>query len=87
MSGLTLKDKASLAALYELPDFKAFKKLCAVKRQKVMQLLLQQDMSVPGADKRVSMLQGQAYALDMVVQEMQSIHRREIDRAVKEKAA
>lgn len=84
MTGLTLKDRAALSFLYERDEFKAFKKLCALKRQKVADMLIQQDMSSPGADKAVALLQGQAYTLEYLLKEMQQIHRREVDGAVRE---
>lgn len=85
MAGLTLKEKAALALMYELPEFKAFKRWCLVKRQKVAELIIQTDMSSPGAAEQIAMLQGQAYALEMILLEWQKYHKQDIDKAVKEK--
>jgi hypothetical protein len=86
MAGLTLKEKTALAYLYELPEFKAFKRWCVIKRQRVAELIIQVDMSSPGARERVSMLQGQAYTLEVILKEWQKYHKDDIDKAIKEKA-
>ncbi len=81
MTGLSGKERTALSYLYELPEFKAFQKLCTLKRQKAADLIIQQDMSVTGADVRISMLQGQVYALEMIVLEMRKIHKTDIEKA------
>lgn len=84
MTGLTAKERSALAFLYELNEFKAFKKLCQVKRDKVAEMIISQDMSISGSDKIISFLQGQAYALEYISKELQSIHKKEINIAIKE---
>lgn len=86
MTGLTAKERAALAYLTELDEFKAFKKLCTLKRQKVADQILAFNMSQPGATEQAAMLQGQYYALEFILKELQSIHKKEIDAAVKEKS-
>lgn len=84
MAGLTGKERAALAYLYELDEFKAFKKLVANKRVKVAEMLVQKDVSQPGALAQIAMLQGQAYALEYLILEMQQIHKKEIAKATAE---
>lgn len=85
MAVLTTKDRAALGFIYELDEFKSFKKWCNAKRQKVAEQIIGIDMSQDGADKRIAMLQGQAYTLEFFIKEWQKIHRQEIDKAIAEK--
>lgn len=84
MAGLTGKDKEALSYLYELPEFKSFKKWCGMKKAKAAELLLKLDMSAVGSEKTVTMLQGQAYAFDAILLELQKIHKKQVEKATHE---
>lgn len=84
MAGLSVKDKEALSYLYELPEFSSFKKWCRTKRLRVAELLMQQDMSAPGSQQKVAMLQGQAYAFEVLLLELQKIHKKQVEKATHE---
>lgn len=75
MAELNSKDKLVLAHFYETEDFKAFEKLCGIKRLIVADQILKVDMSAPGAVERISMLQGQYNALEFLLLEIRKIHK------------
>jgi hypothetical protein len=75
MAGLTPKIKEDLALFYDTDQFKSFQKFCNQKRDKIMRQLLSHDMSAPNSDKVVSMLQGQAHALEFLQLEIRKIHK------------
>lgn len=69
------RDKLVLAHFYETEDFKAFTRLCEIKRLKLAEQVLGTDMSTPGSTEKVSMLQGQYGALDFLLMEIRKIHK------------
>jgi len=81
MAGLTAKDKEALAYLYELPEFRSFRKWCGTKVATAANMILKVDMGQSGASERVSMLQGQSSALQAMLIELQKIHKKEMAKA------
>lgn len=75
MARLTPKDKLGLAYIYELDEFKSLTHLCDDKRMRAATEMLSIDMSQPGSSNRVSMLQGQIYAFEMLLLEIKKIHK------------
>jgi hypothetical protein len=75
------KDRAALAYIYELDEFKSFKKLCLTKRAKIADQIIGCDMSQPGSSERISMLQGQAIALEFILLEIKNYHKQEMQKA------
>lgn len=75
MAELPPKIKEALALLYERPEFKALEKWSENKRLEVAEIILNTDMSSNGADKKVAMLQGQAYAHKIMLLELRKIHK------------
>lgn len=84
MAGLTAKDKAALSYLYELDEFKAFKKMCLYLREKATKLIVGVNMAEAGSDKIIAQLQGQINALDAISLLWQKIHKAEIEQTVKD---
>lgn len=74
------KIKNDLAYLYELPEFKSFKNFCDEKRDKIAKQILAIDMSAPDAVIRIAMWQGQYEALQFIQLELQSIHKKEMEK-------
>lgn len=75
MAELPAKDKEALALLYERPEFKSLQKWNDTKRLVFSEQLLKVDMSAPGSSERVSFLQGQAYAHELMLLELKKIHK------------
>jgi hypothetical protein len=73
---LTTKDKEALSYIYELDEFKSFKKLCDSKRLKIAEQILNVNMADEGSAFRISMLQGQYNALEFILLEIKSIHKK-----------
>lgn len=87
MAVLTAKDKAALSYIFELDEFKSVKKLFVYLRERATKQLISFDMSTPGADKVIAMLQGQINALDKLTDQWRKYHQDDVDRAVKEQKA
>lgn len=77
---MTPKIKSDLAYLYELEEFKSFKKFCDMKRTKTAEQVLSVDMGAPGSSERVAMLQGQAFALEYLLLELKNLHKKEMQK-------
>lgn len=75
MAELLPKDKAALALIYEMDEFKSFQKLCNSHIADIAEKLLVLDMSTPGTERVVTFLQGQALALKNIQLEMKKIHK------------
>lgn len=75
MTGLTSKDKEDLALLYERPEFRALKKWSDIKKLKCAEELLKVPMGTQGSSERIAMLQGQAYAHEIMFLELKKIHK------------
>lgn len=75
MAELNSKDKLVLAHFYETDDFKAFVKLCEVKRDKIAKQILSEDLSSSGSHEKIAMLQGQYNALEFLQLEIKKIHK------------
>ena len=75
MSGIAPKVKEALALLYEYPEFKALEKWSEAKRAQVAEQLLAVTMGVAGSSERIAMLQGQAYAHEVMLKELRKIHK------------
>lgn len=77
---MTPKIKSDLAYLYELDEFKSFKKFCDIKRMKAAEKVLNIDMSSAGSSEKVAMLQGQTLALEYIFLEIKNIHKKEMEK-------
>ena len=75
MTELAPKIKEALALLYEHPEFKALEKWSELKRLECAKQILKTDMSSNGASHKVAMLQGQAYAHNVMLLELRKIHK------------
>lgn len=75
MIGIPPKVKENLALLYDYPEFKALEKWSEVKRAQVAEELLKVTMGAPGSSERIAMLQGQAYAHEVMLKEIRKIHK------------
>lgn len=75
MAELAQKTKEALALLYERSEFKALEKWSEIKRLEAAEMILNTDMSNNGADKKVALLQGQAYAHKVMLLELRKIHK------------
>lgn len=75
MVGLSAKHKEALALLYEYPEFKALEAWNRYKQAKCAEHIMNVDMGAPGATERVSMLQGQAKAHELMLLELKKIHK------------
>lgn len=73
MAGLTSKNKEELAYIYELDEFRSFKKLCSNKRANLATKILGLDPSQPDFPTQAAMLQGQYYALEYLLLEMKKL--------------
>jgi hypothetical protein len=85
MAELLPKDRAALAFIYELDEFKSLKKWADAKYVETAKQLLKVDMGQPGAPARVGMLQGQAYAFEFMMLELKKIHKTEMEKEFKKK--
>lgn len=70
------KDKESLSYLYELDQFKSLTRLCNQVTRGIADKLLVVDMTQVNADKTVSFLQGQAFALKSLQAKLRDIHKK-----------
>ena len=75
MAELNAKDKEALALLYERPEFKSLVKWNELKRRAFLDQIVQVTMGQPGSSERVAMLQGQAYAHQLMLLELKKIHK------------
>lgn len=75
MVELNPKIKEALALLYDRPEFKALEKWSEAKRLECAELILKTDMSSTGASHKIAMLQGQAYAHNVMLLELRKIHK------------
>ena len=75
MAGLSSKDKLNLAILYEYTEFSSLRKWSEWKRAKCAEQILGVDMGSPGASERIAMIQGQAYAHEVMLLELKKIHK------------
>jgi hypothetical protein len=75
MSGLSSKDKQALALLYEYPEFKALERWNEYHRQKCATQMIGVVMGQPGSSERIAMLQGQAEAHRVMLEELRKIHK------------
>jgi len=85
MAELLPKDRAALAFIYELDEFKAVKKWCAAKQAKIANQMMNLDMSSPNSEKLIAMWQGQYHALNGLLSEWKKVHKQEIEKALKDK--
>lgn len=69
------KDKELLSVLYEMEHYKPLVKLMKSVRKDIADLLIGVDMTGDNADKRVSFLQGQHFALKSLESKIKQIHK------------
>jgi len=75
MINLSPKIKEALALLYDYPEFKALEQWSEHKASELLEQILGIDMSSPGADKRVAMIQGQVMAHRFMLKEVKKIYK------------
>ena len=75
MAGLTPKIKEALALLYEYPEFKALEAWNKYHAAKCMEQMVKVIMGQPGSSERIAMLQGQATAHSLMLEEIRKIHK------------
>lgn len=84
MAGLTGKDKEALVYLYELNEFKSFKRWCTVLKNKAKSLMTNVDMRAPGASETIAGLQGQIHALENIDKAWAQFYKKQVAAAKKE---
>ena len=70
------KDKENLSYLYETEQYKSLVKLGNQVRRDISEKLLVVDMTQVNADKTVSFLQGQAFAIKSLQVKVQELHKK-----------
>lgn len=75
MAELSSKIKEQLAILYDRPEFKALEAWNKHHAQKCMDQMVKVVMGQPGSSERISMLQGQAEAHNLMLKEIRKFHK------------
>jgi hypothetical protein len=84
MAGLASKDKEALTYIYELNEFKSFKRWCKLLSDRAKVIMSRTDMRAMGASETVAGLQGQIHALENLEKEWQLMYKSQVAKATKD---